>query len=440
MKLKLAMDKSVRSVDKFGRMRVEMSNISKACVNPYYGREIPNSEGLGLDPDKVYQLLRDPKELAKAAETFNNLPLLDRHIPVTADAPSKEFIVGSTGTDANFNDPFLRNSLMIWCANSIAGVTTNEQRELSAAYSYDAVMTPGIFDGVAYDGIMMNIKGNHVALVEAGRAGPDVIVGDSKLLEKPEMKVGKLSAKRKAALAVALKATVGPMLAQDAQIKDLTAIAGTVDSLKTAKQKQGVITAIKAHYGDKLAQDADLEGVIEILEVLAEAEEVGEIAIDEDDGLESQLAGATPEMRAKILAMLAGTAVDEAPDDKKEPPKKDDKDKVDKPAMDAAIRAAESSTVKRMNGIFTAMQEVEPLIGKIVVAQDSAEAVYKLALDANGMDLDGVHPSAYKALVGVIKNQASAAPTRVTIAQDSAGGAAAFDAIFKNAGKMKGGV
>jgi hypothetical protein len=43
-------------------------------------------------------------------------------------------------------------------------------------------MTPGVSpQGEKYDGVMRDIVGNHVALVKEGRAGADVVVGDSKL-------------------------------------------------------------------------------------------------------------------------------------------------------------------------------------------------------------------------------------------------------------------
>ena len=67
---RLAFDRgSVRQIDKVGRLQVERSNISKANVCGYYGREIPNSEALGLEPDRLYMLYRDPDELRKAAKT-----------------------------------------------------------------------------------------------------------------------------------------------------------------------------------------------------------------------------------------------------------------------------------------------------------------------------------------------------------------------------------
>lgn len=176
----LAFDRNtVRSFDRDGRLHVATTNISKAAINPYLGREIPDFEALGLNPDKTYRLFRDPEELAKAASTFNNLPLLSRHVPVSADDHQPDLVVGSTGSEAEFDAPYLRNSLVIWARHAIAGVEDRSKQELSSAYRYRADMTPGTYEGAAYDGVMRDIVGNHVSLVTEGRAGPDVVVGDS---------------------------------------------------------------------------------------------------------------------------------------------------------------------------------------------------------------------------------------------------------------------
>lgn len=170
---------SVRQLDEFGRMHVEEANISKAVVNPYYGREIPGWESLGLSPDRVYYLLRDPVELAKSVPTWNRLPLLVKHIGHSADTPVKDYVAGTTGESAVFDPPYLKNSLCLWDGGAIAGVETGKQRELSCSYSYTPDMTPGDYEGARYDGVMRNIVGNHVAIVTRGRAGGDVMVGDS---------------------------------------------------------------------------------------------------------------------------------------------------------------------------------------------------------------------------------------------------------------------
>ena len=170
---------AVRSEDADGRLHVTMTPISKAAINPYLGREIPNWQELGLHPDRVYRLFRDPAELKRAAATFNNLPLLLTHAPVTAEDHRPELVVGSTGTDGIFSPPFLQNSMVIWSRLAIDAVTSGARRQLSCGYRYRPDMTPGTADGQAYDGVMRDIVGNHIALVAEGRAGPDVIVADS---------------------------------------------------------------------------------------------------------------------------------------------------------------------------------------------------------------------------------------------------------------------
>lgn len=435
---RIAMDK--RETTKFGHLRVDMSNISKAAVNPYYGREIPNSEALGLDPSRVYYLLRDPEELRKGAHTFNELPILIKHVPVTAERPSKDLWVGTTGSNADFNEPYLRNSITIWDGLGIAGIETKQQHELSSAYAYDADMTPGVFGGVKYDGVMRNIVGNHVALVEEGRAGPDVVVGDSKLLEKTKMK---LTAKQ-IMLAAALNAYLASgVIAQDAQIGDLHAAVAVGKSLKTQKEQKAVVTAVTKLVTPHLAQDMDLDALAPLVAAIADADDpTPEMPGAMDDDYASQLAtllqtmGMGPDVITKIQALCSGGAMDSDPN-----PDNDDKgDKVDKTAMDAAITAAQAATVAQMKAVRAAEIDVRSIIGELAIAQDSAEAVYKLALDHMKVDLTDVEPSAYKAVFTTAKAmRATAAPAKVGIAQDQAiGGAADFAKMFTGAAKVGG--
>lgn len=377
----LAFDRSVRNIDIDGRLHVQVSNISKAVVNPYYGKEIPGYDSLGLQAETIYQLLRDPDELKKAAPTFNNIQLLQKHIPVSADDPQKEVVVGSTGTDAEFVYPYLRNSLVIWDAVAIAGIESREQCELSCGYRYTPVMTPGVHEGVAYDGVMTNIIGNHVALVEVGRAGSDVVVGDSNILINTEQNI--MKEKRVSALMAALMANLGPVFAHDAKLDP--------------KDVEKVLIAMDAEPDDK-----------------------DEKKVVEDD--DAQRDGESDEDYKKRMEKPAQD------DDVDGNGPGDDKD--EKKAMDAAIATARSEAVtdavKRVQAIHKAEKDVQPLIGE-VVAQDSAEAVYKLALDHAGVDVAGVHPSAYAALVRMLPKA-----SKPVMAHDAAG-ASDFWAQFPNA-------
>lgn len=175
----LAFDRSARTVDQDGRLHVRRTHISKANVRPYYGREIPGCAELGLDADRVYKLLLDPRELEQGARTFERLPILSQHVPVTVDNPRPDLVVGAIGSDVAFAAPYLDADLCVWDSAAIAGIDTRDVVELSIAYRYVPVMEPGEFEGEAYDGRMTQIRGNHLALVEVGRAGPDVVVADA---------------------------------------------------------------------------------------------------------------------------------------------------------------------------------------------------------------------------------------------------------------------
>lgn len=176
----LAFDRSAsaRRMDENGYMHVASSHITKATVNPYYGAEIPGWEAAGLDPQKVYYGLRDPQELQKSLPTWAGLPLHIEHHVDSADDPQKLTRVGSVGTDVRWEAPYVDAPLTVWDRQAITAIEDGSFRELSCAYRYTPDFTPGVYEGAPYDFVMRDIRGNHVALVEEGRAGPDVVVAD----------------------------------------------------------------------------------------------------------------------------------------------------------------------------------------------------------------------------------------------------------------------
>lgn len=181
----IAEDKdTVRSFDDDQRMHVEKSNLTKANVCPYWGREIPGFEELQLDPEKQYNLYRHPDELAKpeAVASFNRIPVLERHIPVDAANHNEKasHVIGTTGSDAIYEHPYVSNSLAFWPQHAIDDIESKRKKELSAGYHYRPDMMPGkTEDGEPYDGVMRDIRAQHVALVPEGRVGSDVVVADT---------------------------------------------------------------------------------------------------------------------------------------------------------------------------------------------------------------------------------------------------------------------
>lgn len=480
----IALDRaSVRTFDKDGRLHVKTAHISKATVNPYRGSEIPNAEALGLDDAKTYRLLRDPRELAKAAATFNNLPILNKHVPVTAEAPRGDLVIGSTGTDAAFDAPYLDNSLVFWTQDAIDEIESDERRELSCAYHYVPVVESGTYEGQPYDIRMTEIVGNHVALVKSGRAGDDVVVGDEKpasfvggtdeFLFNPKdnpMAKGSQALSRKADIVRgALAAYLAPKLAQDAKIDLRTVLLGTTARNYVTSKPVIAARLVEATKG-KLAKDANLSDVHGLLdrldgegagdddtpkdlrtaemdpeemtdnpavdddnpgmaickflegkvapELLAEIRKMAEAkAMDDADWIPSdaEMEGKSPEERAKMMREAKDKhARDMAAKDKaakdaanmltaesqmKKAEEAKDKAAKDKKAMDAAIEAALTGERQRSQDLREAEKFVRPWIGELTMAQDTAEQVYRLALDSLNIDVKGVHPSAYRAVL-----------------------------------------
>lgn len=454
--LRLALDRaSARVFDRDGRMRLDRVHISKANVCPYRGAEIPGWKELGLDPDRVYNLYRDPDELKKAAESSNGVQLLRKHVPVSAEDAQQWDVVGATGTDGEFDGEYLDNSIAVWTREAIDGIESDRQKELSMGYHYRADMTPGKIGDTEFDGVMRDIVVNHVALVEEGRAGPDVVVGDS--MEGINVTAKKPT--RIAALALGFTArAVNPLLAADAKVNYLPIFAGlTTTNFDHKKVAADVRTLLK---GKTIAQDASMEHVSTMLEALEHAGKKNQASADESvsepqhKAMEAAAHGtsnlgipkdvgkefadadkgktfhdAVPEfLRGKgmseddigqVMGMLPkpATAGDEEDEEAKKKAeqeakaKKDGEEKamdeklkgmVSKQAMDEAIQAAVAG--ERRNGSETraALDFVRPWVGELssTLALDSAEKVHRQCLRMMGVDgADTIHASALPAVI-----------------------------------------
>ena len=185
---RVALDaESKRTYDDNGFLHVSISPLTRVQVAPYHGSEIPGWQSLGLDPERIYKGYRSAEELSKpeTIESVNGIPIQLMHHMDYADAPAKATRVGSTGTDAAFHDPYLTNSLHIQDKKAIDRINDGSMRELSLAYRFKPIFTAGVSpDGEKYDFLMTDISANHLALVDEGRAGHEVLVYDSKEGEK----------------------------------------------------------------------------------------------------------------------------------------------------------------------------------------------------------------------------------------------------------------
>ena len=418
-----AFDKSARMIDADGRLHVAKSHISKAQISPYIGREIPGYESLGLDPDKVYQLFRDPKELEKAAPTFARLPILKEHVPVTVEEPKPDLVIGAIGSDVSFDAPYLDADIVFWDATAIAGIETKDVHELSCAYRYVPIMEPGEFDGKPFDGRMTEIQGNHLALVEDGRAGPDVVVADRnpfpKTFEETTMKMTKLGKALFAALGIA-----SPKLAADAALPAL--VGNAVKKTFDAKSVKASLMAMDANL-DSERLDKVIDSLLGIedgpdAQELAPEDLTDETADDASpaDEIKAMLSGKVDEETiAKICAMVAPAAADCTAKDAEPGEEKEEKG-MKKEEVKAAMDSLEKRIEKKHADAREAERDVRPVVGD-VIGMDSASDIYGFALDHLKVDRNGVEGiPALRALFKVASAKSTGGVT-ATVAMDSAG-------------------
>lgn len=369
----IAFDESVRSIDESGHLRIAKTVISKAQVDPYFGREIPGFDAIGLEPDRIYQMLRCPIELERSSNTAKGKQILFKHIYVDSKTPEKELTVGAIGSDVTYENGKLYADLTFWDDEAISLIDSEKMEQLSYSYYFDPVMTSGDFEGVAYDGVMRNIHGNHLALVERGRIGRDAVISDSLPLEmrlNMKLKKGAL-----ALITARLRAT-----AQDGVTPELE-------------------KALRAIVGDN-----EMGKVAGVLGADEEPEDL--TAKDED-----QIAKDEKEAADKI-------AKDEA--DAKE---KEEKEKSDKEGDGKRSTAADADTIAaavgaRLEGKYAARDAVEPLVGRIAMdGFTDAASIYAYALKQKGIACDGVNEAGLKALVSM---QRDSKPAQRDVVHDSA--------------------
>lgn len=349
--------KSARSFDADGRMRVRDCVISVGEVNPYYGREIPNWKALGLDANKVYDLYRDPAELERAAPSFNG-PLMIRHVAQTANEPRKEYI-GGTVYDVRYVDGKVRADLLVMDQQAIDYVQSGELADLSSSYRYTADMTPGEINGRKFDGRMTNIEGNHVALVEDGRA-TGAHVADSALSSQP------------GATNVDPNANPNTSPAPESG-------AGVAEALMLLTSKlEGIETRLAAVEGGK-TQTPQSEA---------------------QTGLPASVNTASDEQSEKDRK-------DESEGEKRSEKDREDERKGEERAMDAKIGAAVNAAVelerKRAAGVAEAKQACRGDLGDMIAMDDAGE-IYRAALKQRGVAVSAIPAGAEQATYQAIQS------------------------------------
>lgn len=173
-----------REYDTNGWMEVKDNPLSLVGVFPYLGRSIDPE----ADPDKLFSVYRPAEELAadECVDSFKLLPWVDDHTMLGSEEEGltpaeRKGVQGVIGQDVYFDgadaDGVLKGNIKVF-SDAMASLIANGKKELSCGYRCRYERTAGSFKGQAYDYVQRDIRGNHLALVDTGRMGPDVAVLD----------------------------------------------------------------------------------------------------------------------------------------------------------------------------------------------------------------------------------------------------------------------
>ena len=415
---RVALDaESKRTYDDNGFLHVSISPLTRVQVAPYHGSEIPGWQSLGLDPERIYKGYRSAEELSKpeTIESVNGIPIQLMHHMDYADNPAKATRVGSTGTDAAFHDPYLTNSLHIQDKKAIDRINDGSMRELSLAYRYKPIFTAGVSpDGEKYDFLMTDISANHLALVDEGRAGHEVLVYDSKEGEKSmaeEVKTpqatGEEPAKQEAAVAEVAKGVqdlvdlskpaepaapaADEECAKPAEDEEPDAIAALIKDLTAAgldpSKLPGLEDRLKALAAPAPAEDGEEKSTADeecaSAEPAKDEETAPEAKPAEDEAVTEGLkqCGLDGEDPAVQKAFAEGMKY-ASQGNTAEAPKAD--------AEAAADRAIRDATAK-VEAKYAAIEECRRSLGKVrPMAYDCAGDVYRDAVKAEGISSKGM--------------------------------------------------
>lgn len=266
---------------------VAAARIARTGVQTYRGAEMGRTD---LATVRVWR----PEEEVFAADALASMA----HRPVTLDHPAepvtsanwKAHSVGQVGGEVARDGDYVRVPLVLMDHAAIDAVIAGK-RQLSVGYAAEIDWTPGTTPaGEAYDAVQRRIRANHLAVVDAARAGPACRIGDAwnATAVPPVDEV--------AALRAALDAKDGEIAALTARLRDAELTPARLDEAVAARTR--LVEEARRIGGAALAVDGRGEAEIRRAAVAAR---IGDAAARE-------MSDAAVEGAFRVLAGPAGPA------------------------------------------------------------------------------------------------------------------------------------
>ena len=275
--------------------------IARTGVQKYLGREL----GLKDRPDDIIKVYRTEDEVfnPKTISSFEGKVFVDEHptdwvTPLNFQTYGKGVITNVRRGIGKESDLLLAD-IIVYSLTQIEEIESKQKREVSCGYECEYVPYK--------DGYMQkNIIGNHVALVNAGRAGSRVAIKDNKLKENEggKIKMGERSYRipKRQKTSEFLQAVGLKHVAQDADPEDILDAMNDLIEEKKSEDEDGEKNGVEQVAQVKANESTNDEEMNEVRETLTEVkdalnailssrakdeEEVKEDPEPDDEGMES---------------------------------------------------------------------------------------------------------------------------------------------------------
>lgn len=171
---------SSREMTAEGYMVAKNCTLARTGVQTYRAYEL-GLDADGMDPMRVIRLHRPADEVFNphSMASFESKPVTIEHPTEAVTAENWERLAKGEGRDVCRMGDMMCATLIIKSKDAIDAVQSGKN-QLSNGYTFDLDMTPGTAaNGQAYDGVQRNIRGNHIAIVDAARCGSACRIADS---------------------------------------------------------------------------------------------------------------------------------------------------------------------------------------------------------------------------------------------------------------------
>lgn len=157
--------------------RLSLPKISKTKNGYLKGEAIVGRAGVQryLNGDGTERLeLRHPNEIfsPSSLETLKTIPVTNDHPSSLVNVDNaKDLLIGLTGETVRVDGEAIIANLTITHKDAIETIQKRNKKELSLGYELELVKEEGMYNGERYTHRQTNVKYNHLAIVDKGRAG-----------------------------------------------------------------------------------------------------------------------------------------------------------------------------------------------------------------------------------------------------------------------------